>query len=161
MYWKTVKTNNPMYKSIKADPNVMLPILFYWLMTAEVNVGGMEVEVEPSCQHSFTCCCCVTDSSRRAVWQNGGWHRSADEANMWHWISPCRQNGTCWHSLMLAECWCRPSSESEYSEGWVVCFSSDDSGFFPVVQIFMSMACQLLLIAGGKYIVNGGNCVEK
>lgn len=37
-----------MYKSIKAAPNVMLPILFYWLMTAEVNVGGMEVELEPS-----------------------------------------------------------------------------------------------------------------
>ena len=46
---------------------------------------------------------------------------------------------------------------------WVVHFSSgdSDSGSPPLVQIFMSVACRLLFIAGKKSIDNGGNCVEK
>ena len=32
-----------------------------------VDVGGMAVEVEPSCQNSVTFCCCATDDSRRAI----------------------------------------------------------------------------------------------
>ena len=34
----------------------------------EADVGGMAVEVEPSYQHSMTCCC-GTDGSRGAVLQ--------------------------------------------------------------------------------------------
>jgi len=51
----------------EAALKVMLPMLFYQPMTSEVDVGSMAVEVEPSHQHSITCCCCVTDGSRGAV----------------------------------------------------------------------------------------------
>ena len=37
----------------------------------EVGVGGMIVDVEPSHQHSVTCCCHETDGSRGAFWHNG------------------------------------------------------------------------------------------
>ena len=46
---------------------------------SDVDVGGIAVEVEPSCQYSITFCCCVTDGSRGAVQQNGVWHGSAYE----------------------------------------------------------------------------------
>jgi len=36
-------------------------------MFTHVDIGGLAVEVEPSCQHSVTCCCCATDGSRGAV----------------------------------------------------------------------------------------------
>jgi len=35
-----------------------------------------------------------------AVWQNGIWYGSANEAKRWNWIPPCWKNCTHWHSLM-------------------------------------------------------------
>jgi len=32
----------------KAAPKIMPPILLCWLMISEVNIAGMEVEIEPS-----------------------------------------------------------------------------------------------------------------
>jgi len=52
----------------------------------------MAVEVELPHQYSVTFCCCETDGSRRAVWQNGAWQGSADEAKGCHWTPPCRKN---------------------------------------------------------------------
>jgi hypothetical protein len=61
---------------------VMPPIFLCWPTTLEADAGGMAVEVEP---------CRATDSSKGAVWQNGIWHVSAYEAEVWHWIPPCRK----------------------------------------------------------------------
>ena len=54
-------------------------------------------------------------------------------------------------SLTLAEClWRPPISGCELMRWWVVHFSSGDSDSRspPLVQIFMSIACRLLFIAG-------------
>ena len=59
---------------------VMLLVLYSWPTTAEDDDGGMAVEIEPSHQHPIRSCCRVTDGSRGAVWQNGVWYGSADEA---------------------------------------------------------------------------------
>ena len=111
---------------MRAALKIMLPILFCWPTTSEADGGGMTVEVEPSHQYSITCCCHVTDGSRGAVWQNGVWHGSADEAKVCQWIPPCAKNCTHWHSWMLAECLCRLNCGCDYSEA-VVHFGSSDS----------------------------------
>ena len=125
---------------MRAALKVIPPISLCWLTTSEVNTGGMAVKVEPTHQYSITCCCRVTDGSREAVWQNGIWHGSAYGAKMWHWIPPCRKNGTHWHSSMLAESLWRPNSGCEHSEGWVVHFSSGWNISPPLVQIYTAAA---------------------
>ena len=65
---------------------------------------------------SVTFCCCMTDGGRGAVWQNGIWHRSGNEAKVHHWIPPCGKNGTRWHSLTLGGHLWRPNSGCEHSE---------------------------------------------
>ena len=74
------------------------------------------VEVEPSCQYSITFCYHATDGSRGEVWQNGIWHGSVYEAEVWDWLPP--SGGECinWHSLTFAELSWRPNSGCEHSE---------------------------------------------
>jgi len=48
----------------------------------ETDVGGMDVEGEPSWQYSVVYCCHVIDENRGAVWQNDTWHGSAYEAKV-------------------------------------------------------------------------------
>ena len=91
-------------------------ILFSWPTASEADVGGMAGEVEPSYQYSIPFCCSATVGSRGAVWQNGVWHGSVDEAKVWHWVPPCRKNGTHWHSLTLAECLWGPNNGCEHGE---------------------------------------------
>ena len=59
----------PAYTSdyMRAALKIMPPILWCWPLTADVHVGGMAVEVEPSQQYSVTFCCHVTDGSRGAL----------------------------------------------------------------------------------------------
>ena len=113
-------------------------------------VGGMTVEAEPSRQHPFTCCCCVADGSRGAVWQNGVWHGSAYEAKGWLWIPSGGNSGTHWHSSTLAEPYGDQPVDVSRVRQWVVHFSTGDSysGSPPVVQVFTSVTCGLLFIAG-------------
>jgi len=54
-------------KITKAALNVMPPTLWHWPMNSEMNVGGIAVEAEPSCEYSITFSCHVIDGSRRAV----------------------------------------------------------------------------------------------
>jgi len=97
---------------------VVLPVLWSWPVTSEADVGGMAAEVEPSHQHPIPCCCCVTDGSRGALWHNGIWHGSVDEAEGCHWILPCGKSGTHGHSSTLAECLWRPSSGCSTVRHW-------------------------------------------
>jgi len=107
---------------------VLPPILLFWPMTSEVDVGGMAVEDEPSHQYPITCGC---------VWQvsaEGQSDKMASEmeAQMKQRCvtPPCvlhvEKNGTYWHLSMLSGCLWRPNSRCEHSEGWAVCFSSGD-----------------------------------
>jgi len=75
----------------------------------------MEVEHEPSCQYSVTCCCHATDGSIQP-WQNGILHENAYEAKVCHWIPPRGKSYTHWHSLTLAKHLRRSNSGCEYSE---------------------------------------------
>ena len=52
---------------MRAAPKVMPPVLLCWPMTSQVNVGGMAVEVESSCQYLVMLHCCVTDGSSGTV----------------------------------------------------------------------------------------------
>ena len=126
-----------------------VPPILWWFMTSEVVVGGMAIEVEPSHKYSVTCCCHVTDGSRGAVWQNGIWRGSADEAKVCHWLPPREKNGAHWHSLMLVEHWWRPKrSGFEHSEGRLVCFSSGESVSLLLVQTVKRATCRLLVTTG-------------
>ena len=46
---------------------VMPPILLYWPMISQANVGDTAVEIEPSHRYPITFCCCVADGSGGAV----------------------------------------------------------------------------------------------
>ena len=138
----------------------MPPILLRWLMTSEVDVGGMAVRgwTFLSVFHYILLLC--------ARWQRRGsltkwrWHGSVDEVKGWNWIPLCRKNGTHWHSLPLVEClwkqWMRALWGSRR------CFSSGDSnmGSPPQVQILTSAAYRLLHHLW-KCIANSGDWIEK
>ena len=53
--------------SVRAALKAVPSILLCWPMMSEVEVGGMAVEVEPSCHYPITFCFCTTDGSRGAV----------------------------------------------------------------------------------------------
>ena len=108
---------------MRAAPKVIPPILWYWPMMSDMDVGGMAVEAEPSQEYSITFHCCVTDGSRRDSLTK--WHLtfSAYEAKVCHWIPPRRKDCTHSHSLMPAEQLWKPNNGCEHSEE--VYFSSD------------------------------------
>ena len=121
---------------------------------SQVDVGGMAVEVKPSHQYPITYCHCATDGSRGAVWQNGIWYGSVYGTKVWNWNPPCRKNGPHWHSLTLAECFWRPNSGCEHSEVLGGAFQywrlwhERWTTLQTVMQIFTSVTCRLLSIAG-------------
>lgn len=105
---------------MRAVLNVMPPILFYWPMISEINVGGVAEEVEPSQQYFITFCCHVAGCSRGAIWQTGVWHGRVYEAQVYHWIPLWGKNSTHSYSSMLVEhlwranCGCWHSEVEDY-----------------------------------------------
>ena len=100
-----------------AAPKLMPPfIVLTYNIRGRCWWYGSRVWTFPPTFHSIPFCCCVTDGSRGAVWQNGVWHRSMDEAKVCHWIPPCRKNGNYWHPLTLAEHLWRPTSGCEHND---------------------------------------------
>ena len=106
---------------MRATPKVILPILLFWPMTSEGDVGGMTVQTEPSLQYSIAFYFCVTDGSRGAVWQTASDMEICMKA--WNWILLCGKNGTDWHSSTFTEHLWRAGTVRH----WVVYFSSGDS----------------------------------
>ena len=93
----------------------LFPLQLCWHTAPEID-GGMAVEVEPSHQYSITFCCCMTDDSTDAVWQNGIWHESVDEAKVHQWIPSCEKK---WHLLTFINAYqlfTEPNSGCEHSE---------------------------------------------
>ena len=131
----------------------------------ESRCGGIKAEVEHSYQYSVPFCCNATDSSRGAVWQNGLWHESADEAKVWNWIPPRGKSGTNWYSSVLAEHWWRPNSGWKESDavGGMFCFSSNTvtgalkQWVTSTVQAQYAGSCSSLM----KSRASGCNNVEK
>jgi len=129
-FFQTVMVTIKLHYFLKASPQDMLPILWCQLMMSEVDVDGMEVEVEFSHQCSITLnfFCHTTDISRGAVWQNGAWHGSVCEAKVCHWIATCRKN---LHPLILIKTYWTFYGDQTVDVStvrwWVVCFSSDGS----------------------------------
>ena len=148
---------------MKAALKVIPPILLCWPTTSNADVGGMAVEVEPSCQYSITLCCCVTDGSRGAVWRYDVWQKVNMMQRSVTEFLHVNKKGTRWHSSTLTKCLWRTNSGCEHSEGWVVHSRSgnSDSGSPPLLHIFMSAACRLLFITEKKCTTNGGYHVEK
>jgi len=113
---------------------------------SEVDAGGTAVEVEPSHQYPFTCYCRVTDGSRGALWQNGVWRGSADEAKVSLWIPPCRKKmaPTDVYQCLLKVYGDQTADVTQWGRGW--CVSA--MVIVTVVQIVTEAACRL--IAGGN-----------
>ena len=125
----------------------------------EADVGGLTLEAESSCQYSIMFCYLVTDDSRRAIWQNGVWHRSLYEAKMCHWIPPCGKDGTHWHLSIFAECLWSPNSGCEHSEAagatfqqWQQQVTSTDADFYK---------CSMHALVQSWCIANGADYVKK
>jgi len=126
---------------------------------SDVDVGGIAVEVEPSCQYSFTFCCCVTDGSRGAVQQNGVWHGSAYEekvCNLTEFL--------CAEKIALIDIlWCLLNISGDQTmdvstvRQWVVCFSNGgcNSGHLHWCSL------QALIHYWKKYTANGGDYIKK
>ena len=112
--WRSVPKTE--FRTARSALKIVPPISLCWPTMPEADIGGMAVEVEPSCQYSIPFCCHMTDGSRGAVWQNDYWHRSVYEAKVCQWSPPRRKNGTLWHALMLAEHLWAPNSRCEHSE---------------------------------------------
>ena len=114
-------------KATRAVPTVMPPLLLCWTMKSVVDVGGLAVEVEPSCQYSITFCYHVTDDSRGVVSHNGIWHGSTSEAKVCHCIPPCRKMAPIdihWHLVNVSG---DQTVSMSTLRRWVVHFSSGDS----------------------------------
>ena len=98
----------------------MPPVLICWPMLSEVDVAGIALETEPAHQYSSTCCCCA-DGSRGALWHNSVRHGSGYDSKVWHWVPPCRKNGTYWHSSPLTEHLRRQNSGyGQWGGGWCI-----------------------------------------
>jgi len=96
------ETNIQMLKQFLVNFLILFFIYSSCPTVSEVDAGGIAVEVEPFHQYFVTFCCCVTDGSRGAVWHNGIWHGSADEAKVCHWNSASRKK---WYPLTLLLEW--------------------------------------------------------
>ena len=113
----------------------MHPVLLYWPIISEANVGSMAVDAEPPHQYSIIFCCCKTDGGRGTVWQNGIWHGSVYKAKGRNWIPPCEKNSTQqWQQWQ-----------------WVTSTGAD----------VYKHEMQALVHCWWRCIANGGDCVEK
>ena len=130
---------------MRASPKVMRPILLHWPMKSERYWWyGSRGWTFPAIFHYMVLPC--------DRWQQRGilleWHLAWKY--IWRsvsWIPPCGENGTPWHSLILAECFWRPNSEYEHSEAvgddfqqWQQPYDSQ-AMFWLAMNIFINMAC--------------------
>ena len=139
----------------------------YFIMLAD-NIRGGCWWYSSRCwtfyQYSIAFSCCVIDGSIGAGWHNGIWHGSAYETKMCHWIPPCRDNFTYWHSLTLAEhCW-RQSSGCELSEGVGSAFLQMTLKISHIPDShadFYEHDMQAFTYCWRKCIAEGGDCWKK
>ena len=90
--WKSEQSGISTSKEQWCCSKSNISYLSCWAVASEVDVGGMEVKVEPSHQYSITFHCYVTDGIRGTAWQSCVWHGSAYEAKVWNRIPPRRKS---------------------------------------------------------------------
>ena len=109
---------------------------------SELGVGGMAVEVEPSHQYSVILLPCDRWQQRGSLtkWKRG-------------WSKGVSLNSSTWKKVTaidVHQCLLNVYGDHIVDVStvrqWVVRFSSGDTGPPPLVQIFMSVACRLLVI---------------
>ena len=126
------------------NPKAMRPILLCWLMTLEVDVGGMAVEVAPSHQYSLIFNIVMWEMA--AERQSDRMASDMEVCMQQRCVAHCGKNGIHWHLLNIDR---DQSVDVSTVRQWVVCFSSgDNSGSSPLVQICTSTAYRLLFITG-------------
>ena len=101
---------------MKVAPKVMPPILLYWPVTSEVDVGDRTADIKASHQYFVTFCYHLTDRRRGAVWQNSNWHGNVHESIMHHWSPASGKTCTYRYSSTFAEYFWRANSGCEHSE---------------------------------------------
>ena len=99
-----------------AAPKVMPPILLYWPVISEVDVGDRTADIKASHQYFVTFCYHLTDRRRGAVWQNSNWHGNVHESIMHHWSPASGKTCTYRYSSTFAEYFWRANSGCEHSE---------------------------------------------
>ena len=127
------------------------PILLCWSITSEADVGGVAVEAEPSHQYSVICCCHLTDGSRGVDLQNGIWffhlhmkQRGAIELFHTEKMAPTDTTiNSCWKFMETKQWMWAQRSGRWYVSG----VATSDRGSPLLVQVLMSMAHRLLIIA--------------
>jgi len=77
------------FRVMRAALKVMPPILLCWPKMSEEDVGGMEVEVEPSILYPITV---VAMWQITAEGQSDSWCGSSYDTKVCHWVPPCRKN---------------------------------------------------------------------
>jgi len=90
------KAFNPGHSwNVRTAPKVIPSILWCWSMMLEVDVGDMEVEVEPSYQYSLTICYQLPRWQKWGSLTNGIWLGSEYGAKVCHW-HPLTFISACW-----------------------------------------------------------------
>ena len=112
---------------MRAALKVMLPDLWCWLMTSEVDVGGMAAEVEPSHKLHYILLLCDR-------WQQGG--SLTKWCLTWKclWSKGVSLNFSVWEKMALTDihrCLLNVYRDQTVDVStvrqWMVCFSSGDS----------------------------------
>ena len=131
----------------------MPPMFWCWSATSEADVGGMAVEVEPSHQYSITCCCVQqmaaegqsdTVASEMEVQMK---QKGVIEFLMQKKRHPLTFINVCW-TFVKTKQWMWAQWGSVFQQWWQWC--KRQATFCLAMQIFMSMACRLLLTYGLK-----------
>ena len=109
----------------------------------------------------------LCDDSRGAVWPNGAWHGTANEAKVCHLIPPWEKNSTYWHSFMLASHLWKPNNEWEHSEAvggvfqhWRQWYEMRDK-FQKAVHSCHTTKWKAFWLAHPCELANGGDYTEK
>ena len=138
----------------------MPPIVLCWPTMSEADVGGMAVEIEPSCEYSVKFCYPTTDGSRGA---NGIWHGSAYEGKVWNLIPPCGKVAPIDILQPLLNVYGDQVVYVSTEGRWVAHFRGGNSGSGPplLVQIFFVHRVQAFAHCWQKCVANGGDYVEK
>ena len=135
---------------MRAAPKVISRILLRWTMRSEADVADTAVEAEPSQQYSIMFCCHVTDGSGVLTKYVSDMELRMKKRYATEFLHVEKIAPIDIHRHLL-----KSKSECECSEALRGAFQHSDSESPPLVQIFMSVACRVLFIAGKMHIYWG------
>ena len=151
-----LKVYHRLFMYVQGFPESNAPCLWCWPVTSKAGVDGMAVEIE-----SFHCILLLYDR-----WQQRDsltkWCLTWKWREAWrHSVPPCGENGTHWHSSMLAGCLWRPNSGCEYSEAVGAAFQQWWQWVTSTGADVYKHGMQTLVHRWQKCVANCGEYVEK